>query len=202
MKIYLVSNNNLLENISYEKSANLDVIRMVRPLNINGDNNARNLCENKLLEDIEKIYSSSYSGALSTAKYLAKKLEYDIYINNALNECKVGMLNSKNMKMLKGLQNHDFNYKLQGGESLNDVGNRLNSFVNLAIRKQEECIMFTHKRAILGLLLKYAKVGYNLEDNLILEYNDKIIYDDSETSMDLYELIIENSQIKDINRLL
>lgn len=201
MKIYLISNNLLLDGLNYENNANLELIRILRPLSDNGESVAKKISDCKELQNIEKIYSSFHSSALSTAKYLKAKLELNINMDERLNDCKVGNLGSKNMKMVKGLQDHDFSYKLPTGESLNDVGVRLNNFLNMIIENNEECAIFTHKRTILGFLLKYSKVGYNLDDNLILEYNGKIVYDDSETEIDIYELIIENNEIKDINKI-
>ncbi len=199
MKIYLVSNNSLLDNISYQNDANLEIVRMIRPLSIEGLNNAKKICNLKELQNAEKIYSSFYSSALSTATFLSKKLELDIILDNKFDDCKVGILGSKNMKMVKGLQDHDFNYRLANGESLNEVGERIFKAIKELIKKDEEAVVFTHKRAISGFLTKYAKVGYNLDDNLILEYNNKIVYDDSDTDIDIYELTIEDNQIIDIN---
>lgn len=201
MKIYLISNNLLLDGLSYDSNSNLDLIRMLRPLNGNGENLAKKISEAKELQNIEKIYTSFHSSAISTAKYLANKLELKISMTELLNDCKVGALGSKNMKMVKGLQDHDFAYKLSGGESLNDVGDRINNFIKTIIRKKEECVIYSHKRAILGFILKYSQVGYNLDDSLIVEYNGKIIYDDSETDIDIYELTIENNEIKNISRI-
>lgn len=201
MKIYLISNNLLLDGLSYESKDDLELIRVLRPLSEEGEKLAKKISENNMLENIEKIYSSYYSSALSSAKYLSNKLELDIKMDERLNDCRVGNLGNKNMKMVKGLQDHDFTYKLPNGESLNDVGNRINNFIKYLINKNEECVLFTHKRAILGFLLKYAKVGYNLDDNLILQFNQKIVYDDSEIEIDIYELIIENNELIDINKI-
>lgn len=201
MKVYLISNNLLLDGLGYNSNSNLDLIRLIRPLNIEGEKYAKKLAEIKDFQNVEKIYASCHSSAVSSAKYLANKLELEVNITEELNDCKVGFLDNKNMKMVKGLQEHDFNYKLVNGESLNDVGKRLNQFVLSLIDKDSEAIIFTHKRAILGFLLQYANVGYNLDDSLIVEFNDKIIYDDSETELDIYELIIENNKIENINRM-
>ena len=103
------------------------------------------------------------------------------------------------MKMVKGLQDHEFTYKLPNGESLIDVGNRLNNYIDKI--KEDNICLFTHKRAILGYLLKYAKVGYNLDENLILEYNDKIIYDDTETDYDIYEVTNDNNKVINIEKI-
>ena len=120
-------------------------------------------------------------------------------LTEELNDCKVGHLGSKNMKMVKGLQDHEFTYKLSGGESLVDVGNRLNDFIKKI--KDDNICLFTHKRAILGYLLKFAKVGYNLDENLILEFNDKIIYDDTDTSYDIYEVTYDNNEVINIEKI-
>ncbi len=201
MKIYLVSNNMLLEGLDYDFDANLDNIRLTRPLSVEGEINAQKISSLSLFDSIEDIISSFQSSALSSAKYLAAKLELKIFMNDKFNDCKVGNLGSKNMKMVKGLQDHEFTYKLSNGESLIDVGNRLDKEINKIVLNNKNTIIFTHKRAILGFLLKYAKVGYNLDDNLILEYNDKIIYDDSDTEYDIYELNFINKELKSIVRL-
>lgn len=199
MKVYLVSNNLLQEGLNYDNNTDLDIVRMTRPLSIEGDNLAKELTNNNIFNDIEKIYTSLYSSSISNSKYLARKLDLSINLTNKLNECKVGMLGNKNMKMVKGLQDHEFSYKLPNGESLIDVGNRLNNFINGILNDNENVILFTHKRIILGYLLKYAKVGYNLDDNLILSYNDNVIYDDTDTNMDIYEIEIENNKVINIS---
>jgi len=201
MKIYLISNNCLLDGLSYDNKDDLDLIRMIRPLSSEGEILSKKISSIKEFENIEKIYSSFYSSAISSSKYLANKLEININLDGRLNDCKVGILGSKNMKMVKGLQEHDFNYKLINGESLIDVGNRIENFINKIIDNEEDCVIFTHKRAILGYLLKYCEVGYNLDDNLILGFNGNIIYDDSETELDCYEIIINNKKIIDIKSL-
>lgn len=197
----MVSNNSLLEGLSYDNGIDLEVVRMVRPLSILGEDNAKKISNYSFLNNIERIYSSFHSSSLCTAKRISEKLELNIIMNDKFNDCKVGILGNKNMKMVKGLQDHDFNYKLPNGESLNDVGNRLNNELNSIILNNENTVVFTHKRAILGYLLKYTKVGYNLDDNLILEYKGKQVYDDSDNEFDIYELDFENNNLVDINVL-
>ena len=199
MKVYLISNNSLLDNISYNSETDLDIVRLIRPLSCFGEENALKISNNKIFESVEKIYSSFHSSALSTAKYLKDKLNLEINLNKNFNDCKVGQLGNKNMKMVKGLQEQDFNYKLVNGESLNDVGNRISYEINKLLSNNCDIVVFTHKRAILGFLLKYCSVGYNLDDSLILEFNDNQVYDDTDSEYDIYELIFENNSLVDIN---
>lgn len=199
MTIYLISNNSLLEGLCYENGIDLEIVRIIRPLSIIGEANSKRISEFKDFQDVEKIYSSFHSSALSTAKDLARNLDLEIYMNNNLNDCKVGVLGSKNMKMVKGLQDHDFNYKLQNGESLNDVGIRIAREIEKMVEYNENVAIFTHKRAILGYLLRHCNVGYNLDDSLILEFEDKQVYDDSESEFDIYKLEFDQGELKDIS---
>lgn len=198
MKIFLVSNNCLIDGLNYDSDANLDLIRLARPVNYTGIMWADRFTDKDIFKNVGKVYSSFHSSALTTAHYLAKKLNLEINLNANFNDCKVGILGSKNMKMVKGLQDHDFNYKLPNGESLNDVGNRLEFEIKKIAKNNEdieEIAIFTHRRAILGLLLKYAKVGYNLDDNLILEYEGDQIYDDTESGFDIYGFEYKNGEL-------
>lgn len=195
MKLFLISNNLLFEEMNYNRDADLDTIRMVRPLSTTGEIYANKIGNSKMFSNVSKIYTSMYASSIDTAKYLARNLDLNVYLEEKLNECKVGILGSKNMKMVKGLQDHEFAYKLSNGESLIDVGNRIDSFVNQIILENEDCALFTHKRAIVGFLLKYSQVGYNLDENLILTFNNEVIYDDTETDLDIYELEIEENKI-------
>ena len=201
MKIYLISNNLLLDNISYNNDANLELIRFTRPLSSDGEILAKKVSEKNCFQDIEKIYSSFYSSAITNARYLSLKYDLKINMRTELNECLVGNLGSKNMKMVKGLQDHEFTYKLPGGESLVDVGNRVDNFIKRIINDNENSILFTHKRAIVGFLLKHCEVGYNLDENLILTYNNRVVYDDSETDLDVYEIDVNDKKIIDIKSI-
>lgn len=198
MKLYLISNNLLLEGLSYNNGTNLDLIRLSRPLSIEGEKLANSLLSKDIFNKVERIYTSLFSSAISTSKYLSSRLDLKINLDSRLNECKVGTLGNKNMKMVKGLQDHEFTYKLPDGESLIDVGNRINSVVSEISKEDLDTVVFTHKRAILGFLLKYASVGYNLDDNLILEYNSKMIYDDTDTKIDVYEITLEYGEVVNI----
>ncbi len=201
MTIYLISNNLLCDSLNYTWDADLDTLRKIRVLSIEGERVAQKISELKILEDTDKIISSFQSSALGSAKYLNAKLDLTIDMHKEVNDCKVGELGSKNMKMVKGLQDHEFTYKLPGGESLIDVGNRLDNFIK-SINNKQKIVIYTHKRAILGFILKYCQVGYNLDENLILTYNNNVIYDDSESNYDIYELTMNEQKILDIKRII
>ena len=64
MKIYLVSNNLLLDGISYDNNASLEQIRMIRPLSVKGEEVAKKIGNIPFFKNVENIYTSFYSSAL------------------------------------------------------------------------------------------------------------------------------------------
>ena len=97
-KIYLIVNNMVLNNIDYLNDESIDERRVKRPLSIEGESFAKNLSNLKELQNVTSIYSSGFSSALCTAKYLSNQLNVVINIENKLNERKVGQTNKQTNK--------------------------------------------------------------------------------------------------------
>ena len=55
-------------------------------LSVEGEAETKNLSKNKELEDVSKVWSSSYVRAISTAKYIAERNSLKINIDSSLNE--------------------------------------------------------------------------------------------------------------------
>lgn len=201
MEIYLICNNLLENNLSYPDKSDLEKIKMTRPLSIEGEGVARDtsLCQD--LNGVTLIYSSMYASALASAKFLADRLNKKIVVEENLNDCLIGELGNKSLKMIRFMQNHDFNIKLNKGESLAEVGSRIEKVINriIYLNGNKKVAVFTHKRAMLGFLTKCGKTGYNLDDDIIIEFNDKMIYDESERDVDIIKLTIANKKIVDID---
>ena len=196
MKLYLISNNLVVDNISYLTDVSLEEKRINRPLSILGEKKAQILMN---LEEIESIYASDYASAIDSAKYLAYQYKLPIYIDKHLRDSVIGNMGRHNIKMLRFMQERDFNFKYPAGESLNDTKERMQKIVNKIIKDNEgDIVIFTHKRAILSYLLDYTEHGFNLDDRLILTFNDELILDDTEKDMDIIVLDIENNKINDI----
>ena len=53
--------------------------------------------------------------------------------DNRIDDRKIGLLEDKNLN-LRNIQEHDFNYKLENGESLNEVKNRVRDLVKEIIK--------------------------------------------------------------------
>lgn len=197
MTIYLVSNNLVLEDIKYETDEAVEEKRITRPLSIDGEKEAVKLVK-KI--DANVIYSSNYASALATAKYYASYKKLDININSFLNDSKIGKLGNRNIKMLRFMQERDFDFKFNSGESINETQQRMDLVLNRIIKGNinKNIVIFTHKRAILGYLTKYLDKGYNLDDRLLLTYKDKVILDDIEKEVDIIKIEYNKGKILNV----
>lgn len=198
MTLYLVSNNMVLENICYETDETVEEKRVNRPLSIEGEKEAVKLVK-KI--DASIIYSSDYASALASAKYYASYKNLVININSFLSDAKIGKLGNRNIKMLRFMQERDFDFKFAGGESLNETCNRMHIAIDRIIKKNgnKNIVIFTHKRAIMGYMLKYLNQGFNLDDRLILTYNDKVIIDDIEKDVDIIRIDFDKNNIINVD---
>lgn len=197
MRLYLVSNNLVLDNIIYNTDESLEEKRINRPLSIEGEKLAKRISNDI---NVKAIYSSNYASALSTAKYVSDKENLPIYINSNLKDAMIGELGNRNIKMLRFMQERNFDYKFNMGESLNDTKIRINNVINEILEhEQEDLAIFTHKRAIMSYLLDYTEHGFNLDERLILTYNDKVIIDDAEKDVDIVVIDFENNKVKNID---
>ncbi|MEG1506351.1 MAG: histidine phosphatase family protein [Bacilli bacterium] len=200
MKIYLISNNLVVNDISYETSETVEEKRISRPLSIEGEKLALKISS---LINAQVIYSSNFASAIGTAKYIAKNNNIDIKINSKLNDSLIGNLGNRNIKMLRFMQEKDFDYKFPFGESLNETKERLNNFFKKVIYmyKEENVVVVSHKRAMLALLTLYCKKEIDINDRLVLTYNESIILNDAENDADIIEITLENGNIINIDIL-
>ena len=198
MTIYLVSNNLVIDNIEYESDESVEEKRISRPLSIEGEKAAVKIVK-KIQANI--IYSSNYASAIATARYYSEYINETIYINSFLNDAKIGKIGNRNIKMLRFMQERDFDFKFERGESMNETSNRLNLVINRIIKKHmnSNIVIYTHKRAIMAYLFKYLDKGYNLDDRLILTYNEKVIIDDVENDIDIIKIEYEHGNIVNVD---
>ncbi len=194
MTLYLVSNNLVVDNILYETDEGLEEKRINRPLSIEGEK-----ASVKLVKKIDAsiVYSSSYASSIGTAKYYASYKNIDVNINSFLNDLRIGDLGRRNIKMLRFMQERDFDFKFNRGESLNDVNKRMNIAIDRIIKKNgnKDIVIFTQKSAITGYLLDKLEHGYNLDDRLVLSFNERVIIDDNLSDVDIIKLELEKGKV-------
>lgn len=202
--LYFVSNNLVSKvNVIHLKETTFKSAREKTMLSKKGEENAISLTKMKVLEGIEVVYTSEYFGAMDTGKYLAEEKRIDLVIDKRLNERVVGNLGTNEFRYLKGMQEHDFNFKLDEGESINDVQKRMEDFLlDVLISPEKNIVIVTHNIALMSLIAKYCNKGYNLYDRLILDYHDEVIFDGTFHGMDLIEFVYDEDKCVGFRRIL
>lgn len=203
-RIYFVSNNLMSSlTIKYPKEKTLNEIREKTMLSKKGDLKALKLLNLKDLEDVELIYSSSYVSALMTSKYIAEEKKLTVLVDERLNERVVGDLGSNEYRFLKGMQEHDFHYKLKDGESIQEVYKRMTSCFKMLLEKKENTILvFTHNIALMSLCLNWCPKDYNAEERLVLASEDEVLFDGVFHEMDVLEVVYNNDRFDSIHRII
>ena len=201
--IYLINNGLTLNNLNFSSNESLESRREKRILSILGEEESRKLADFSDLQRVNKIYTSNYVMSIATAKYLAKKLELDINIRDELGERVLGNLGDKKIRMVNEMQENDFDYKLPGGESLNEVKRRMLKFIKKVLEEDKDHVvaLFTHNVAITSLLSLYCTKGFNLDNRLILNYHDDAIVDGAWDGIRVWELEFDDTEIVNVKRV-
>ena len=174
--LFLVSNNLVIDNILYETDEGVEDKRINRPLSIEGEKASVKLVK-KIKANI--VYSSSYASSIGAAKYYASYKNVDININSFLNDLRIGDLGRRNIKMLRFMQERDFDFKFNHGESLNEVNKRMNIAIDRIIKKN----------------VNKLEHGYNLDDRLVLSFNERVIIDDNLSDVDIIKVDFEKGKV-------
>lgn len=200
--VYLINNSLTMNNINYPEKESLKIKREKRILSIEGEEESRRLIENSELAKVNKIYTSSYVMSIATAKYLANDLELEINVCEDLGERILGSLGEQSIRMLQEIQESDFDYRLSGGESLNDVKRRMIAFLNKVLKMEEDktVALFTHNVAITCLLSNWCTKGFNLDNRLILNYGDEAIIDGAWNGISIFKLEFDKNKLQNITR--
>ncbi len=163
-------------------------------LSIKGEEDSKILSENEELKNIDVIWTSSYTRAKQTAKYIAEKNNLEYNIDKRLCERKLG--NKEDLaEFMKDKKSKDPSreqlafpeFKTRDGESAIDTNKRMNEFISEILKQYEgkRIAIISHGGAIKFYLLNYCKVNKDLN----LEYKDKEISIDSPclVKMEFYE---------------
>ena len=150
-------------------------------LSVSGEKNAEAMSKNKELQNIDAVYASNYVRALSTAKYIAQENNTIINVDDRLNKRRVGNLENYEWAEFMRFQAKNFDNKMPGGESMNQVKRRMTAAIKniLMFEAGNRVAIVSHRMAITCLLLAWCDIGYNYNGDIILSYNDQTIIDGS-----------------------
>lgn len=144
-------------------------------LSIQGEEQSKRLSNNIELQNLDVIWSSNYTRAKATAKYIAYKNKLQYNLDKRLCERKLGNLEDL-ARFMTDKETRDPSreqlafpeFKTRDGESANETNKRMNEFISEILEKYEgkRIAVISHGGSIKFLLLSYCKVNKNLN----LEY--------------------------------
>ena len=149
-------------------------------LSVHGEEQSRRLSENIELNNIDVIWSSIYTRAKATAKYIANVNNLPINLDSNLIERKLGNLKElgefmkdKNTRDPSQEQLLDRKFKTSDGESAEQTRKRMNKFFNRILREYEgeKIAVISHGGSIKFFLLNWCTVNEDVK----LVYNNKKI---------------------------
>ena len=178
------------ENVSwseYNKNMILSVV---------GEENAQKLCNVEELKNINEIYASNSSRAIETAKYLAESNNLKIKLDNRINEREFGV------KYIKELPNDftkisfdDKTFKVNDGESLNNVDHRFKSFIEDLLDKDNNKIAIVTHGIILLSYLKTICNHFEFDGrNFDIRFNDNIILKGTPKNPSIYKIKFDDNK--------
>lgn len=180
--IYLIRHAETVEeNGIRNTNEDFQLINEKEILSVKGEDEARKLSENIELQNIDVIWSSNYTRAKATAKYIANRNNLQYNLDKRLCERNLGNLEDL-AKFMSDKETRDPSreqlafpeFKTRDGESANDTNKRKNEFIEEIVEKYKEkrIAVISHGEAIKFYLLSYCKVN----EKLNLEYNEKELF--------------------------
>ena len=124
-------------------------------LSVHGEEQSKRLSENVELNNIDVIWSSSYTRAKATAKYIANNNNLPINLDSSLSERKLGNLKElgefmkdKSTRDPSQEQLLDRKFKTSDGESAEDTRQRMTKFFDRILKEYEgnRIAVITHRR--------------------------------------------------------
>lgn len=169
-------------------------------LSVLGEKKANELTKIDELINIKEIYSSDSFRAISTAKYLSELNNTKVKLDERINEREFGVdyLNQLPEDFTKKSFD-DKNFKVFNGESLNEMDNRFNDFIEELLNSGvDKSIIVIHGIMLLSFFQNHCDFEFDGKTTTV-KYNDKIIIEEKPKSPGVYKITYENKKIIDID---
>lgn len=172
-------------------------------LSVQGEEEARKLSKNIELKNLDAIWSSYYTRAKATAKYIAYENNLQYNLDKRLSERKLGniedlakFMNNKETRDPSREQLAFPEFKTRDGESANDTNKRMNEFIEELLEKYKgkRIAVVSHGGAIKFYLLSYC----NVNERLNIEYKGKEL---NITSPCLLKLIFKGNKLVELKKI-
>lgn len=159
--IYLMRHSESLKPIMISNNDSLQLQNEKWVLTEKGEQIAKDRSLIEELKDFDIVISSNYVRAMSTAKYFTDK---NLYIDENFGERKFGINSwSELPKEFGEKQFKNFDYKLENGESLNEVKERQIKSLNKIFQNDayKKILIVGHSTAFNSLLSKWCELDLN-----------------------------------------
>ena len=176
-------------------------------LSVLGEEKARKLSLLPELNNIDNVIASNYVRAIATAKYIAFNNKKNIEVIPEFGERKFGNINSWSdlPKGFSDKQIKDWDYKFEGGESFNEVCERMYFALQSVLKKYKgkKIFIVSHGTAISVLFSKIADVFFYDEENYNrgIYFNDKLIFDGKYDAPELFKLEYEDEKLVNVKNI-
>lgn len=194
-EVYLIRHSKPLKVNNDKNMDSLQIQNEKQPLSIEGENIAREKLNIKELKDIDKLYSSSYVRAISTAKYIAENNNIEINVINDFGERKFGINSWDELPDNFGEKQFlDENYKTEFGESQKEVRERtFNALMNVLKNDDKKIAIVFHSTAMLFLIMTWCKVIPSKEDfSYKFLFNDEEVFNDKIDYCKIFKLTFDD----------
>ena len=202
--IYLIRHAQTIEeNGIRNTNEEPQIINEKEILSVYGEEQSKKLSENKELNNIDIIWSSSYTRAKATAKYIANINNLPINLDSNLSERKLGNLKElgefmKDKKTRDPSQEQllDRKFKTSDGESAEDTRHRMTNFFNRILKEYEgqKIVVVSHGGSIKFFLLNWCEVNEDVK----LVYNDEVL---DITSPCLLKMIFRENRLINLEQI-
>ena len=176
-------------------------------LSVLGEEKARKLSLLPELNNIDNVIASNYVRAIATAKYIAFNNKKNIEVIPEFGERKFGNINSWSdlPKGFSDKQIKDWDYKFEGGESFNEVCERMYFALQSVLKKYKgkKIFIVSHGTAISVLFSKISDVFFPDEENYNrgIYFNGKLIFDGKYDAPELFKLEYEDEILVDVKNI-
>ena len=164
-------------------------------LSSEGEEKAKKLCDIEEFKDIDAIYSADSFRTIGTAKYVAEMNSLKIRLDKRINERNLGVNTISELPenfSKDSFDNKELKYK--NGESLNEVDNRFNSFINEVLESNNSNIaLFIHGIIMMSYLQNNTDFSFDGR-SMKLVFNERIVYDDKMKNPLVIKLLFDDNK--------
>ena len=173
-------------------------------LSMEGEEKAKRLCKIKELTNLDCVFASGSARAIATAKYIANLNHLSIKLDKRINEREFGVKFIKELSSdIVKISFANKNFKLNDGESLNEVDKRFRSFINDLLKTNyQKIVIVMHGNILLSYLETVCQYFKYDGKNFNIKFNDKVILNGVPKNPSVFKIEFDDlNQIRDINQV-